>query len=82
MSETETRLLAQHMGHDLNIHVKHYALQTNLLERAKVAKVLVAIQNGNSVEKSASAEAELPDVRDADLVEPSSKYCVIFASNI
>ena len=46
MNDTETRLLAQHMGHKFNIHVEHYALQTQLLERGKVAKILCAIQNG------------------------------------
>lgn len=46
MSDAESRLLAQHMGHDYNIHLKHYAKQTNLLERSKVAKVLSAISTG------------------------------------
>ena len=35
------------MGHDLNIHIDHYAMQTDLLERTKVAKVLSAIHNGS-----------------------------------
>ena len=37
MNDNELRLLANRMGHDLNIHTTHYAPQTSLLEKAKVA---------------------------------------------
>ena len=47
IDDTETRLLAQHMGKKFNIHVEHYALQTRLLERGKVARVLCTIKNRN-----------------------------------
>lgn len=47
MTETETRMLAAHMGHSYNIHIKHYALQTELFEKTKVAKVLTAVHNGS-----------------------------------
>lgn len=52
MTETETRMLAAHMGHSYNIHVKHYALQTELFERTKVAKVLTAVHNGSLTKQS------------------------------
>ena len=68
MSESETRLLAEHMGHDFGIHLKHYALQTNLLERAKVARFLVAAQNGGFSHQKYNQDT-VPDVKDEDLVE-------------
>lgn len=75
MSETETRLLAQHMGHDFNIHVSHYAMQTNLLERAKVAKVLVAIETGNLSKPTGGCQLEeLPHVSDTHLLETEGKH--------
>lgn len=43
MDPAESRLLASHMGHDYNIHLRHYAMQTDILERSRVAKVLSAI---------------------------------------
>lgn len=68
MTEAETRLLAQHMGHDFNIHVKHYAMHSNLLERAKVAKVLTAIHTGRI--KRQSSLDDPPDILDSDVLEP------------
>ncbi|KAF6034991.1 hypothetical protein EB796_006700 [Bugula neritina] len=44
--ENELRMLADHMGHDLNIHTNVYRLQTSLIERAKVARILVAAHSG------------------------------------
>jgi hypothetical protein len=49
MTTTKLRGLADHMGHDLNIHLNHYAFQLEMVERAKVAKVLsadCAVNNG------------------------------------
>lgn len=34
------------MGHNLNIHTSHYRLQSNVLERGKVAKLLLAVEKG------------------------------------
>ena len=39
MSDEETNLLTGQMGHDLNIHLNHYAQQLGILERTKVAKI-------------------------------------------
>ena len=46
MSDEETKLLAGQMGHDLNIHLNHYAQQLGILERTKVAKIVCAFSNG------------------------------------
>lgn len=47
MSASELSLLTKHMGHDLNIHVDHYSLPTNLPERSKVSRVLSAVNDGH-----------------------------------
>lgn len=46
MKTDELRMVADHMGHDLNIHASHYSLQTDVMERTKVAKILLAVDDG------------------------------------
>ena len=46
MKDSELKMLADHMGHNINIHTDVYRLQSSLLERAKVASVLIALENG------------------------------------
>lgn len=46
MESQELALLADHMGHSVNIHTDVYKLQSSLLERSKVAKILCAVENG------------------------------------
>jgi len=46
METNEVKLLADHMGHNLNIHTDVYALQTSIIEKSKVAKILLAVQSG------------------------------------
>lgn len=63
MSGTELRLLADHMGHDVNIHINHYAMQANLLERSKVARVLCAINNGHLTKFTHTKELDTVDIQ-------------------
>lgn len=69
MNSNELRLLADHMGHDLNIHMNHYSLQSNLLERAKVGRVLAAIENGKLHKLNSSTNISEITVEDKDLWE-------------
>lgn len=46
MNQDEIGLIADHMGHHLNVHLGIYRQQCNILERSKVARVLVAMENG------------------------------------
>jgi hypothetical protein len=39
-------MVADHMGHDLNIHTNIYRLQSSLVERGKVARILLAADSG------------------------------------
>ena len=46
MTEAELKMIADHMGHNLNVHTDVYRLQNSLLEKTKVARVLIAMENG------------------------------------
>lgn len=69
MTGAELRLLANHMGHSVNIHADHYALQSNLLERTKVARVLAALENGNLHKMKERTDIEEVHVQDSDVLE-------------
>ena len=47
MTGDELKLVTDHMGHSEVIHTNVYKLQSSLLERTKVAKVLMALEDGN-----------------------------------
>lgn len=46
MNQSELQMIADHLGHDLHIHTNVYRLQSNLVERSKVAKILHAVDSG------------------------------------
>ena len=46
MSSDELSLVADHMGHSTNIHTTVYRLQQNIMERSKMARILVASMEG------------------------------------
>ena len=48
MDENEKEWLANHLGHDLNIHKDFYRLQESTLEMAIVSNLLVAIDEGRA----------------------------------
>ena len=47
MTVSELKMIADHMGHNLNVHTDVYRLQSSLLEKTKVARVLIAMENGH-----------------------------------
>ena len=59
MTSAELKLMADHMGHSVNIHTDVYTLQSSTLERSKVARVLIAMENGQLVK---SAGKSLSDI--------------------
>ena len=40
------KMIVDHLGHNLNIHTDVYWLQSSLLEWTKVARLLLAVENG------------------------------------
>ena len=47
MTGAELKMVADHMGHNINIHTDVYRLQSSILEKTKVARVLIATENGS-----------------------------------
>jgi hypothetical protein len=69
MNQGELRHLADHLGHDLNIHVNHYAMQSELIERSKVARVLTAVFNGQLSKQTKPTELADINVDDSALMQ-------------
>jgi len=46
LSEQELQEVARHMGHELSVHRQYYRLQDDIVELAKVSKVLIAVEKG------------------------------------
>lgn len=46
MKPSELKMVADHMGHNENIHTDIYKLQSSILEKSKVASLLIAMENG------------------------------------
>ena len=49
MKDSELQMLCDHMGHSTNIHTSVYKLQQSLIERSKVAQILLASEQGTLV---------------------------------
>ncbi|XP_071944678.1 uncharacterized protein [Antedon mediterranea] len=47
LKESQLDWLADHLGHSINVHRDYYRLSTPTIELTKVAKLLIAIDNGN-----------------------------------
>eukprot|EP00795_Rhopilema_esculentum_P013171 gene13171-3969_t len=48
LNSSELDWLARHMGHDISVHREYYRLHDSTLELAKVSKLLLAVDEGNS----------------------------------
>ena len=46
MNNEELKLVADHLGHNIDIHTNVYKMQSSVLEETKVAKLLIAMENG------------------------------------
>lgn len=50
LTKGELKWLANHMGHELNIHETVYRLQDSTIELAKVSRLLMAVDSGRMQE--------------------------------
>lgn len=48
LGEHQAQWLAEHLGHSMAVHHQHYRLPSSTLEKAKVAKLLMAVDSGKS----------------------------------
>lgn len=46
MNQAELKMVADHMGHNVNIHTDIYRMSSSALEKSKVARFLIAMENG------------------------------------
>ena len=46
MTGDELKMVADHMGHSVTVHTDVYRLQASVLEKTKVARALIALENG------------------------------------
>ena len=60
LKESEMNWVIKHLGHSMNVHETHYRLLNSTIERAKVAKLLLLIDNGKA---SQFIGKKLEDVR-------------------
>ncbi|XP_053392380.1 uncharacterized protein LOC128555047 [Mercenaria mercenaria] len=66
LSTAELSELARHMGHELSVHKIFYRLQDDVIELAKISRLLIAVEEG----KAASfAGCTLDDINIADIPE-------------
>ena len=49
LKNNELDILAQFMGHDIRIHREYYRLPSEVLQTAKIAKVLLALESGEQL---------------------------------
>jgi len=48
LSENDLRWLADHLGHNLDVHREYYRLKDSTVELSKVSRILLAIDEGNA----------------------------------
>ena len=71
MQTNEVRMLADHMGHDLNIHTNVYSLPSTIIEKTKVASILYSAGTGNF--KKFKQPTSLADVKAPNIHLPSGE---------
>ena len=48
LSDVELEELARHMGHELRVHRQFYRLQEDVIEMAKISKLLLVVEMGKA----------------------------------
>ena len=51
--------LANHMGHDINVHESIYRLQDSAIELAKISRLLLAVDCGRAAEFAGKSLSEI-----------------------
>ena len=62
LTNNELDIVAQYMGHDVNIHREYYRLPTSTLQVAKVSKILMSLDRGEVPENINSGDLPNEDV--------------------
>ena len=59
LGERGLKWLADHMGHDIDVHREFYRLRESTVERTKVSRLLLAIDEGNAHSLSGKKLSEI-----------------------
>ena len=59
LSETHLRWLADHMGHNMDVHREYYRLRESTVELTEVARSLCAINEGSTVNIQGKKPSEI-----------------------
>ena len=60
-------MVADHLGHSLNIHTTVYKLQQNVIERSKVARILTLLESGSVEDIKRSTPTKLNSIPLSDI---------------
>ena len=71
LSETELRWLADHLGHNIDIHREYYRLHDSTVELSKVSRLLLTIDEGKASSLSGKCLSEIT-------IEGITPYLTIF----
>ena len=80
ISQTDRELLCKFMGHSGTVHAKFYQLPDSILDRSKVAMVLIAFNSGRGEMYKGKALSEIafePDVMFEDIENEPYSRCAI-----
>jgi len=66
LQQGELKWLANHMGHDVDIHESIYRVHDSSIELAKVSRLLMAVDSGQISKFSGRSLAD---------IEPDGKFC-------
>lgn len=72
-SAEETKLLAGHIGHKVNIHLSHYAMLLSILESTKGAKILREFTKGKVTKLDLKTDVDKVYVYDEDVIAEEGK---------
>jgi hypothetical protein len=77
LKDNELDLLAQFLGHDISVHREFYRLPLDVLQTAKVAKLLIAMENGQQLKLTGKTLDEIHvNLNEGRCKQCSNSYCV------
>ena len=79
IEDAELQEVARHMGHELAVHRRFYRLQDDVIELAKISKLLLAVEKGRAHQFSGMSLDDI-DI-DGMIVFIKAKQKVIFSVN-
>jgi len=78
LKDNELDLLAQFLGHNIQVHREYYRLPSDVLQTAKVAKILLAMESGQQQKLYGSTLDEV----NVDLEEGNATFCTQVICNV